>query len=240
MAARYVSVSGQQYNKKQFGAKWSGIVASYEVGTIVNPEDTTFLTDVLKRISRFAKILDRGEVGYKVVNKRFNGKTVKGIVLVTPGSKHEVWVGKESVMRSVFPPPNRYDPAKQNRREALKAMRNIIEPQIQNYRRRFAGQSVVKSSLTGKPILGPYHVDHVYPFIRLVEEWCRENGYDLETIPVKCRGASCRFASVDMAESWFDYHAFHAEFQVLDASENTSKGSRYLGKSEDSASRPGD
>jgi hypothetical protein len=148
-------------------------------------------------------------------------------------SRYETWVGKRTVMDYLFPRSAALDPAKENRRNALKAMRRAIEPQIQQYRRRFAGQPVVKSSLTGKPIFGPYHVDHVYPFVRLVEEWCRENGYDLETIPVKCRRASCQFKSVEMAESWLDYHAFHAEFQVLDPRENTSKGSRYFGRSED-------
>jgi hypothetical protein len=229
-ARRYVEVGGAQYNKKQFGGKWSGIVAGYEVGVTVSPADTTFLTDVLSRISRFARIMDRGRVRFKVVQKSFNGKRVKGIVLVTPNSGHEVWVGKQVVTRAMFPATNLPDPGKQNRRDVLRALRAIIEPQIREYRRRFAGLSVVKSSLTGRPIFGPYHVDHVYPFIRLVEEWCRDNGLDLETIAVKCRGTVCRLASVDLAESWFDYHALHAEYQVLDAAENVSKGSQYLGR----------
>jgi len=233
MATRYVTVLGDQYNKKHFSSKWSEVVSAYEVGVSVGLEDSEFITDILQRIPRFAKVLARGKPVYRVVNKRFNGKVVKGIVLVTPNSGYEVWVGKKVVVDAMFPPINLPDPAKQNRRDALRAMRGIIEPQIQQYRRRFAGKSVIKSSLTGKPILGPYHVDHVYPFIRLVEEWCRENECDLETIPVKCRGASCRLESVDMAESWFDYHSLHAEFQVLDASENVSKGSRYFGRSKD-------
>ena len=229
-ARRYVEVDGVQYNKKGFGEKWSTIVAGYEAGTTVSPADTAFLVDVLSRMSRFARIMARGPVRFKVVQKSFNGKRVKGLVLVTPNSGYEVWVGKQVVMRAMFPSTTLPDPSKQNRRDVLRALRCIIEPQIREYRRRFAGKSVIKSSLTGRPIFGPYHVDHVYPFIRLVEEWCRENGLDLETIAVKCRGTVCRLASVDLAESWFDYHALHAEYQVLDAAENVSKGSRYLGR----------
>ena len=141
-----------------------------------------------------------------------------------------VWVGKQVVVKAMFPNTNIPDQGKVNRREVLRSLRDIVEPQIREYRRRFAGKSVIKSSLTGRPIFGPYHVDHVYPFIWLVEEWCRENALDLETIAVRCRGAVCRLESIDLAESWFDYHALHAEFQVLDASENTSKGSRYFGR----------
>jgi hypothetical protein len=234
MAARYVTVCDQQYNKTQFSKKWSSLVASYEVGTSVSKTDSEFLTDVLRRIPRFLRIIEKGDPTYKIVNKVFNGKKVKGIVMVTPNSRFELWAGKQAAMKILFPPVKPRDPGKENRKKALKAMRSIIEPQIKEFRRRFAGKSVIKSSLTGKPIFGAYHVDHVYPFIRLVEEWCRENGYDLETIPVKCMGVNCQFDSIDMAESWFDYHSFHAEFQVLDAKENVSKGSRYFGKSKDS------
>lgn len=233
MAARYISVLGTEYNKTKFGKKWSEIVSSHEAGTRLMGEDEDFVHEVLSRIPRFSRRLAQKNVRFHVVNKVFNGKMVKGIVAMAGESRYEAWVGKQRVMDYLFPRSTEPDPFRENRRNALKAMRSAIEPQIQQYRSRFAGQSVIKSSLTGKPIFGPYHVDHVFPFIRLVEEWCRENGYDLETIPVKCRSASCRLESVDMSESWFDYHAFHAEFQILDASENTSKGSKYFGRSED-------
>lgn len=229
---RYVTVAGQQYNKKGFSAKWSGMVASYEPGVTLSSSDAAFINDILLRIPRFARILARGRVSYRVVNKTFNGKRVKGIVLVTPNSGYEVWVGKQVVVKAMFPPTNAPDLSKENRRNVLRALRGVIEPQIKEYRKRFRGQSVIKSSLTGKPIFGPYHIDHVYPFIRLVEEWCREKGLDLETLPVKCRGTVCRLESVELAESWFDYHALHAEFQVLDAAENVSKGARYFGRLE--------
>ncbi len=229
MSAKYVTVNGSQFNKSQFAKRWTGIVEGYEVGITLSPGDTAFLVDVALRIPRFARIIARGRVGFKVVKKEFNGKKVKGIVLVTPNSGHEVWMGKQAVMKELFPKSTLPDQAKTNRRNVLRALRSIIEPQIKEYRRRFAGKPVIKSSLSGKPIFGAYHVDHVYPFIRLVEEWCRENKYDLETIQVKCKGTICTLGSVEMAESWFDYHALNAKFQVLDASENISKGSRYFG-----------
>lgn len=230
MPARYVTVCDQQYNKKQFGNKWSEIVSGYETGQCLYGSDEKFVSDVLSRIPRFASVMKRGRYALKVVQKTFNGKRVRGIVLVTPNSRFEMWAGKQAVVKAMFPPANAPDPGKVNRKNVLKALRSIIEPQVQQYRSRFSGKSVIKSSVSGKPIFGPYHVDHVYPFIRLVEEWCRENGLDLETMPVKCYGAQCRLSSVDMAESWFDYHAFHAEFQILDASENVSKGSKYFGR----------
>jgi hypothetical protein len=227
----YVEVDGVQYNKKQFGAKWSEIVGSYEQGVSLGESDSEFFRHVCLKIDRFRKILLKGGVAeFRIVRKEFNGKRVKGIVIVSPGSRSEVWVGKKYVMDRVFPRTRVPDVSKENRKNVLKALRSIIEPQIEVFRGRISRETVVKSSSTGKPIFGAYHVDHVYPFIRLVEEWCRENSLDLETIPVKCRGARCRLESVQMAESWFDYHALNSQFQILDASENIRKGAKYYGK----------
>lgn len=229
MAARYVTVDGIQYNKTSFGKKWSEIVASYEPGLRVSEADARFLADCCGRIDRYARIMARGKVGFRIVNKSFNGKRVKGVVLITPNSSHEVWVSKGNVVQMLFPRHALPDPGKENRRNVLRALRSIVEPQIRQYRARVRSSKPVKSSVTGKPILGPYHVDHVYPFSKLVEEWCRDNGYDLETLAVKCRGATCKLSSVEIAEDWFNYHMLNAKFQVLDASENLSKGDKYFG-----------
>jgi hypothetical protein len=229
VAARYITIAGTEYNKTGFGKKWSQIVASYEPGLKVSLDDERFLTDCCSRMDRYARIMFRGKVGFKIVNKSFNGKRVKGVVMITPNSSHEVWVSKGKVVDSLFPRHVRPDPSRTNRNDVIRALRNIIEPQIKQYRVRVRSAKVIKSSVTGKPIFGPYHVDHVYPFIRLVEEWCRENGYDLETLAVRCRGASCKLVSAEVAESWFDYHMLNAKLQVLDASENISKGSKYYG-----------
>lgn len=220
MASRvYVEVCGAQYGKGSFSRKWSQIVDSREVGVKVTGNDEKFLRDVCGRFDRFKKIMEKGGVEFKVVNKRFNQKRVKGIVLVTPNSKYEVWVGKAQIVSKLFPKSALEDESKLNRKRALQALRSIISPQIDQFR-----QSN-RERLRG----GYYHIDHVYPFKLLVQEWCRDNSLDLETIPVKCRGASCSLESVDMAESWFDYHLLNAKLQILEASENRRKGAKYFG-----------
>lgn len=220
MAARvYVEVCGVQYGKGSFSRKWSEIVDSREVGVKVTGDDENFLLDVCRRFDRFRKIMDRGKVEFRVVNKRFNQKRVKGIVLLTPNSGHEVWIGKSQIISKLFPKSAQEDESKLNRKRALQALRSIISPQINQFR-----QSN-KERLRG----GYYHIDHVYPFKLLVQEWCRDNELDLETIPVKCKGAACNLESVDMAESWFDYHLLNAKLQILEASENRKKGARYFG-----------
>lgn len=227
--AKFVEIGGTWYNKTKFGNKWTEIVKSHQVGVKLSGDSEIFILDACSKLDRFKKILDRGKVELLVTNKSFNGKRVKGLVLVTPNSKYHVWVSKSKVVGVLFPKALSPDISKVNRKNVLKALRGIIEPQIKQFRDSVKGQTVVKSAVSGKPVLGAYHVDHVYPFIRLVEEWCRENEYDLETIEVACRGVCCKLKDSSIAESWFDYHLLNAKLQVLDASENTKKGSRYFG-----------
>lgn len=227
--AKFVEIGGKEYNKTGYGKFWKNVVAKYEIGVELSGEDMQFFLDSCNRLERYRKVMLRGDVRFRVVNKTFNGRRVKGVVMVTPNSKFEVWVSKEKVMGVLFPKAFLPDPQKVNRKNVLKALRGIIDPQIKQFKRGLKSLTVIKSASSGKPILGPYHVDHVYPFIRLAEEWCRENGYDLERIEVKCRGSVCTLADTAMAESWFDYHMINAKLQVLDAAENTSKGSKYFG-----------
>jgi hypothetical protein len=153
--------------------------------------------------------------------------------MITPKSKSEVWLGKGQVIAALFPREVQVPTYVQNKREALAAMRQIIEPQIAIFRK-----SVLRQ-IKKKPVRCPishdfldatkFHIDHKYPFKNLVEEWAREERIDLEHIDVYCRGTKCYFKDTNLAESWFDYHQINAQLQALSAKENLKKGSRYYG-----------
>jgi hypothetical protein len=154
--------------------------------------------------------------------------------MITPNSKREVWLGKGAVIDSLFPRETKVPEYKQNRKDALVAMRQIIEPQIKTYRTSVLRQlrrKPLRCAMTGDFIeASMFHIDHVYPFKNLVEEWCRDMKTDLERIDVYCRGTKCYFKDTELAESWFDYHMMHARLQALSASANLKKGSRYYGE----------
>lgn len=154
--------------------------------------------------------------------------------MITPNSKREVWLGKGQVVGALFPRTTTTPTYVQNKRDALAAMRQIIDPQISEFRK-----SVNRQLKRGRAIrcplskicisAGEWHVDHIYPFTNLVEEWCREEGVDLERIDVSCRGVKCKFKDSTLAESWWDYHITHARLQALSAEENLKKGKKYYG-----------
>ena len=230
---RTISLQGITYTKGQFEKKWSEVVNTTECNYFIRGDDENFINEVIDLIPKWKGIKDRGVVRYKIRNKKFQGRGVRGIVMITPGSKREVWIGKGQVVDVLFPKAIETPTYIQNKKEALVAMRQIIEPQIITYRlsvNRQLKKKPIKCLMSGEFISsGEFHVDHRYPFKNLVEEWCREERVDLERIDVYCRGTKCYFRDTSLAESWFDYHMMHAQLQALSAKANLQKGAKYYG-----------
>jgi hypothetical protein len=230
---RKISLQGASYGKGEFEKKWSEVTSGTECNYFVRGDNEAFLNEVVDLIPKWKTIKDRGDVRYKIRNKKFQGKAVRGIVMITSRSKREVWLGKGQVVGALFPKKVETPTYVQNKREALIAMRQIIDPQIKTYRlsvNRQLKKKPMKCPISGDFIeAAMFHIDHRYPFKNLVEEWCREEHVDLERIDVHCRGTKCYFRNTDLAESWFDYHMMHAQLQVLSARANLEKGAKYYG-----------
>lgn len=230
---RNISIQGTEYGKGQFEKKWTEVSSGTECNYFVKGGDEAFLNAVVDLVAKWKVIKDRGEVKYKIRNKKFQGKAVRGIVMITSRSKREIWLGKGAVVEALFPKKVETPVYVQNKREALMAMRQIIDPQIVIFRK-----SVLRQ-IKKKPMRCPishdfleateFHIDHKYPFKNLVEEWCRDMKVDLENIEVYCRGTKCYMKDTDLAESWFDYHQISAQLQALSAKANLQKGAKYYG-----------
>jgi hypothetical protein len=234
--SRYVFIDGTKYNKTSFGKKWSEVTNSNQIGNVLSGGDRKFVDEVVSMIATFNLIKSKGEVKYKVVSKKFQAKAVKGIVMVSPNSKTEIWLGKAKIVDALFPKPAPVPLHKKTKQDVIAALRLLINPQIKAYKdsvRRQLNSSFrhkVKCALTGESIsMGEYHIDHKYPFKNLVEDWCREIGKDLEHIDVVCRGTKCTLRQSELAESFYDYHMIHASLQVTTAKANLSKGAKYYG-----------
>lgn len=156
--------------------------------------------------------------------------------MITPRSKREIWLGKGKIVDELFPRAKPIPEYKQNKKEALAALRQVIEPQIVSYRKSVLRQlqgplgHKIKCAVSGQAInAGEFHIDHRYAFKNIVEEFCRDYKIDLENVDVYCRGTKCYFKDTDLAESFFDYHMMNASLQVLNATENLKKGAKYYG-----------
>jgi hypothetical protein len=228
-----VIIDGKSYTKTAFSSRWSEITSSYESGCCLCEEDRDFIDSALSLVPQFNAIKMRGSVSYKVRNKKFQGKPVSGVVMITPNSKREVWVGKTNVVNGIFPRKKPVDVNAKHKSDLTKAFRQLVDPQIKQFRQDMLGQvkaSKAKCALTGQVLqFGEYHIDHRYPFKNLIQDWARSERLDLERIDVTCRGTKCKIKDEKIAKSFSKYHREKAELQATTAKANLLKGAKYYG-----------
>jgi hypothetical protein len=113
----------------------------------------------------------------------------------------------------------------------LQALRNVISPQIREYRKNYSGNWLCPLSgvnLRNVPA-GEIHVDHIYSFKFLVEDWMRENSltFDEKSIKVCGRvGQSRNIKDEALRESWYAYHLKHARLQLTHSKANIKAGAK--------------
>lgn len=232
-------IGGKKYTKTSFASAWSELVNSTECNFFLKGDQEWFVKDALSRSEKFRNLAERDGVRYKIRLKKFQGRKVRGVVLITPNSKREVWIGKEKLVNELFPSQVKMSEPKLNRNIALQALRQIIEPQIKTFRQ--SARKILNSEVGFSercPLSGELlrncadntHIDHIYPFSRLVEDFCRAYGLDLETLEVYTRGTKAFLKNTEIAESWFDYHMMKAKLQLCCGKANIAKSNKYYGE----------
>lgn len=214
------------------------MVNKTQCGITITGDDEYFLFESISSSNSFKSFSLKPGIKFKVTLKKFQARKVRGVVIITPNSKREVWVGKEKIINDLFPKTTKISESRQNRNDALKALRQIVEPQIQTFRKSArkildseAGFSE-KCPLSGELLRnckGDTHVDHVYPFSLMVEDFCRAYKLDLERVEVLIRGTKVYLKDTNLAEAWWDFHMMKAKLQLTCGKANIQKSNKYFG-----------
>lgn len=110
--------------------------------------------------------------------------------------------------------------ANSKRHAVLKACRDIIRPQIKEFKEAVLGQGHVHCSVTGKRLCADtMHIDHDYsklPFREIVAEFFKKEGVECEDVEVTSLGVWHTFRDAELRQRWFDYHKDVAVLRVLD------------------------
>jgi hypothetical protein len=122
------------------------------------------------------------------------------------------------------------------RQKLMAVCRDIVAPQIKEYRANFwklqaDTRSVALCPLSKVNLLrcGQTDVDHVYPFVSLVENWlealclCED---DFEIRGSRQLGRATLGNALD--RSWYNYHAKHAKLQLTAHRANLQKGTKII------------
>ena len=118
------------------------------------------------------------------------------------------------------------------RAKLCQCCRELVADQIAAYRLKFwPANPDPRCPISGRRLTPRFsHVDHVYPFINLVEDWMRVNRLRLADIRVRHSrklGRLTMGAELDL--SWQNYHLMYAQLQMLSPKANLQKGSKLNG-----------
>jgi hypothetical protein len=126
----------------------------------------------------------------------------------------------------------------------LLCCRQLIAEQISDYRKSFWSDyfATVDKAVADKVKIPRYprcplsgkslwsnktHVDHVHPFVKLVEEWAALNSLDFQSIKCKQSRKLKRLSmGVLLDDSWSAFHLDRAELRLTEARANMSKGAK--------------
>lgn len=156
-----------------------------KIGDRLNEEQTKWLLEKMSKISRYRKLALTIDY-FKIGYYRKYGRVHKMIYAYRKGKSYS----------GIPIPKNQLRCNKNPRTRLYERLRKQISYQVEELR---------------KP---GYHVDHVYPFSRIVDDWLEERGL---TVP---RVRSYHY------KDFCEYHERVAEYQYLTPQENMSKGNK--------------
>lgn len=154
----------------------------------VSPEDEAYLRDRMSRIKCYKNL--EPHIEWFEVRPSYNVMYNRYYNLV--------YAMKQGKPNGIPIPKNRLRGNPSSKTKLLKRLRKQIADQI-------------------KPLAKPgFHVDHIYPFEKLVEDWLSESGLTYTTV------------KTTHYPSWRAYHRKNATFQYLTPEENMAKGNKVL------------
>lgn len=220
-------------NKTGFTRQYSKIIKESPNNRPISKTNQDFLLPFLIQSSLYGKKASREGIQIIPRNRKYGPKTQKFLTLVEPDGK-ELVIGKAKLIDNLFPKKAKKDPEKTHREKVLRTCRHIIQPQIAdfrtNYKERVRNLSeqgnqflldvITRCALSGKKLIAcRTAVDHVIPFIQLVDQWMEKEGLTFSDIRVKGK-------TMTLADSWFQYHLDNAGLQMVCSRANSSAGSK--------------
>lgn len=84
--------------------------------------------------------------------------------------------------------------------------------------------SLTHCAISGIPLAaGQVHVDHVYPFSYMVDDWLSQNNYEQTFL---CNNKLWVKANRSVTDNWFAYHKENAMLQLVSAKANLKKSNK--------------
>lgn len=197
--------------KKELRAIWDTCIQQ----RIVTSEHKSIILNYLKKHPMFKRQASSASATLRVKLWKFGRFEQFVIVLngIIPLTKKKVFTPqKKTSYRNVVLSALRADIAHQ----ILKFRSNTSFPQ-QCY---LSGRILYSWSET--------HIDHYFPFSKIVDSWLEYEGIDFKDIKLKGRGNDKSIADPLLKKRWQEYHYKLADLRICDRTENIKKSDKVL------------
>ncbi|MGL6341949.1 MAG: hypothetical protein ACRC80_22740, partial [Waterburya sp.] len=176
--AKTILVCSQRYDRKKFSERWRDITS--KLSRLVTNEDKGFIRDALLLTTKYSRMAADSNTVITVGSLKFQKYPVRGVILISPNSKKEIWIGKDALIKMLFPTTSKriYASNKTSRTHLSMAFRQAVEDQVQSFRkdsrRMMYGEQVLLCPLSFvdlKTCEDGTEVDHAYPMSRMIEDF---------------------------------------------------------------------
>ena len=237
-------IANIKYNKTSFLNRWKKIIKDHRLNEKLVTKNLEFIRGSCKITDRYKKYGYAAKFEAKIGEMEFGpkgkSKKIRGIMIRTLNHKSYIFISQNDIMRELFPPKTDEEIGKKNRAEVLQAMRQLIRPQIEEFREGWMNKmnilkdrdiyeyhEAMKCPLSGKDLRkGDIAIDHDIPFIDLVRNFWRLNGVDPFTENIIGGVYSRKFERSYLNKAWIEYHRKNAILQVADATANKKKNKK--------------
>lgn len=190
-------------------------ILTLPLGTIIGPDHKHFeLLDELRRLKQDDLV---GIASHFIVTQcPYNGK-----------NKNITYVSTNGFIK-MFSASKCLDPDESNKTLFISAMREIIRPQLNEYRNKyFYGRTEAPSELSGVMLqFGPdAHVDHIDPsFASIIETFIHHYKIDVDKLTF-CKGEDKKDKVMEawVNETFYEFHKKHAKLRVASRDENLKR-----------------
>lgn len=210
--------------KKQVGERFSAILKSYGVKSKLSAEDSQYIFELLGLCCKLNYIKYPEYYLYVSNYKLPTGRYVK-MIYACNGSR-KIPISKSKIMDELFPVKSKLTDVDKHINMVKQAARNIIEPQIREFRSSINLPVICPLSYKTLSNWSLVHIDHQVPFSKLFENWLEINNLFPGDISLSGPKNNKTFKSESLRDSWYLYHLNNAVLQCVDSKFNLYKSNK--------------
>lgn len=211
--------------KTAINKKISQIIKSYSVNTKLDNIDSDFFFSLFKTTEKL-NYIEKNHYFLYVANYKISGGRYVKMLFASDGHR-KIPISKSKLLNELFPKKSKLTIEESHINNVKIAARNVINPQIKEYRENISLPIICPLSLKKINNWKFIHIDHVIPFSKLFNDWLDSLGISPLDIELCGPKNFKTFKDIYLKNSWYEFHKRHADLQCVNAKHNILKSNKY-------------